>query len=389
MTRNTNPPTGNRLMLVDCTRGIAAVAVAVAHGIYFVSKPTTFQVDPLHHHFRFGARAVDFFFVLSGFVISYVHWSDLGRKLILGSYAAKRFIRVYPILWIVALPVIAAALVVETGAIPPTWPERAGAIFGTLTLLPTPMPPVPIVVWTLKHEILFYALYALVLWRPRLGLGLFAAWAAACFYHGLGGMAANFITDFVFSPYNLEFMLGVGCGYFMRTRSVRFPLAVTLLGAALFLWAGITFQPPPLVHAWIPNPTTLWQVLQFGSGSALMVLGLSQIDLQRRVAVPKVLTLCGAASYAIYLIHLPVISLGVRIVKSGDRFVAISPLAAFVLLVLAGVTAGIALHLLVEVPMLRIVRRVILPSPKSTGRKETAVVESAQSPAVESATADR
>jgi exopolysaccharide production protein ExoZ len=361
-------PAGNRLMLIDCSRGMAALLVAIAHGIYFVNKPATFSLDPFHGTFRFGARAVDFFFVLSGFVIAYVHWSDLGRPKVLPSYFAKRFIRVYPILWIVAIPTIVAALLIQTAAMPAAWADRAEVIFGSLTLLPTHLPPVPIVVWTLKHEILFYALYAIVLWRPRVGAGLFAAWAGLCLFHTLQGFDSNFITDFLFSPYNLEFMLGVGCGYSMRKRTVRFPLALALLGTLLFFWAGVVFDEPPMMQTWIPNPTTPWQVAQFGFSSALIILGLSQLDLRWHIVPPKLLVLCGAASYSIYLVHLPVISLAIRVVKLADRYVTITPAVALALVVLAGVVAGIVVHLLVERPILKISRRALLPA-KASGRE--------------------
>jgi len=56
---------------------------------------------------------------------------------------------------------------------------------------------VPVVHWTLKHDLLFYAIFAFALIRPGLGLGLVFTWAIASslvpaghsgFGHGVYGM---------------------------------------------------------------------------------------------------------------------------------------------------------------------------------------------------------
>ncbi len=53
--------------------------------------------------FAFGHAGVDFFFVLSGFIILHVHAGDIGRPVRLGHYLQRRFTRVYPFYWVVFL----------------------------------------------------------------------------------------------------------------------------------------------------------------------------------------------------------------------------------------------------------------------------------------------
>ncbi|NBQ54213.1 MAG: acyltransferase, partial [Proteobacteria bacterium] len=67
-----------------------------------------------HAGHRYG---VDFFFVLSGFIILHAHMDDIGRPARLGRYLWRRAVRVYPIYWI-CLTLSVGALVVMGGALP-------------------------------------------------------------------------------------------------------------------------------------------------------------------------------------------------------------------------------------------------------------------------------
>jgi peptidoglycan/LPS O-acetylase OafA/YrhL len=53
--------------------------------------------------FQFGHAGVDLFFVISGFIITYVHYDDIGTPSRLGRYAARRFQRIYPLYWLATL----------------------------------------------------------------------------------------------------------------------------------------------------------------------------------------------------------------------------------------------------------------------------------------------
>jgi peptidoglycan/LPS O-acetylase OafA/YrhL len=347
------------MLLLDCCRGIAAFLVVFQHSVYTVAKPKYFGMDPLQDCFLCGSRGVDFFFVLSGFVIAFVHWPDLGKPDRIGRYLTKRFVRVYPVLWAVAIPMICASWLISSEYIPSGWQDRVNVTLTSLTLLPSQLAPIPDVAWTLKHEVLFYGLYCLVLWRPRLGTGILLLWAGLCVSHLTGRYESNFVTDFVLSPYNLEFLLGVGCGWFMRNRRVRYPLLLCAIGLVGIVAAGVSYEPPPVLHPWIPNPTTAVQVVQFGISSALIILGLAQINTTRMVTPPKAFILLGSASYSIYLIHVPVISAACKILKKVDGFTGVDPLAAVAALCGAGVLAGIFLHLRVELPILKAARRIL------------------------------
>ena len=68
-------PVNKKLHLIQIFRGIAAMSVVIYH--LGRSAEAYFHVKLLGDFFSFGYMGVDFFFVLSGFIITYVH---LDRK---------------------------------------------------------------------------------------------------------------------------------------------------------------------------------------------------------------------------------------------------------------------------------------------------------------------
>lgn len=70
----------NRLSSIESARGIAAFMVVLFHTTGIMNLPKYFSVMPLGGVFGFGHAGVDFFFVLSGFIILFIHYDDIGKK---------------------------------------------------------------------------------------------------------------------------------------------------------------------------------------------------------------------------------------------------------------------------------------------------------------------
>src|SRR5262249_9117978 len=89
---------------IQAARGIAALLVVAFHltGLSQRLWNQTFAGG----FFAFGWAAVDLFFVLSGFIIYYVHGRDIVRPERLRPYAWRRFARIYPIYAIVTLAIL-------------------------------------------------------------------------------------------------------------------------------------------------------------------------------------------------------------------------------------------------------------------------------------------
>lgn len=78
-------------MVLDALRGVAAILVVCYHLIetYYGGGPR----QPLNH----GYLAVDFFFILSGFVVGYAY-DDRWKQMTHWSFIKRRFIRLHPLL---------------------------------------------------------------------------------------------------------------------------------------------------------------------------------------------------------------------------------------------------------------------------------------------------
>ena len=81
--------------ILDGLRGVAALLVVFYHifeGLSFAAGGTV--ITTINH----GYLAVDFFFILSGFVIGYAYDDRWGRTMTLGGFFKRRLIRLHPML---------------------------------------------------------------------------------------------------------------------------------------------------------------------------------------------------------------------------------------------------------------------------------------------------
>lgn len=141
-----------RLSSLELGRGIAALAVVAHHA---GQASSAFTTQSHRGWFADGALGVDFFFVLSGFIIYHVHSRDARTANMARRYFGKRLRRIYvPYLPITLALIAAYALLpgISEG-------NRDWSIFTSLTLLPSGGPPALSVAWTLVFEMTFYIVF--------------------------------------------------------------------------------------------------------------------------------------------------------------------------------------------------------------------------------------
>jgi peptidoglycan/LPS O-acetylase OafA/YrhL len=79
-------------------------------------------------------------------------------------------LRIFPTLWLI---VAGWALLRVLAGEPPD----AATFMRSMLPYPSLEPTLPLVVWTLRFELLFYAVFAIFMFRPRYGLVVFAIWS--------------------------------------------------------------------------------------------------------------------------------------------------------------------------------------------------------------------
>lgn len=332
---------------LEVGRGVAAAMVALSHALILAAEPRWFGTVPFGGTFANMNVGVDYFFVLSGFLITFVHWQDFGRPDRLARYARRRFTRIFPPYWIILTAVVPVYLAVPSFGVPHQhdWLD----IVASYLLLPMPQQPVLGVAWTLTFEVFFYLLLGLVIVMGRRALPLLVVWGAVialCQLLGLRTYPASFFGN----TYGIEFMLGMGAAAWLRRRRIPFP--GLLFAAGLGLFFGATFLAPTIQLA----DDGAWARLVFGPAAALILIGSVELERSGRLAVPSWLVPLGSASYAIYLTHVVTESALMRGAMHLNS-AALGAGAMALLLAAAGVIGGFAFHFAVERPVLRLVRR--------------------------------
>lgn len=167
--------------LLDGLRGVAAVLVVIYHifeGFAF-AETANGGGSGLITTFNHGHIAVDFFFMLSGFVISYAY-DDRWSKMSLGNFFKRRLIRLHPMVIMGAIIGVAAFLLEGckqwNGTITPIGWVMTALLF-TMLMIPA-LPGLPYEVrgngemfplngpaWSLWFEYIGNILYALIIHR--------------------------------------------------------------------------------------------------------------------------------------------------------------------------------------------------------------------------------
>src|SRR3546814_13315098 len=99
--------------------------------------------------------------------------SDIGNPDRAGGYALKRFIRLYPLYWLLTVAILLGSGL--TGGVN-TPPREPADILSTLSLFhfPSYSPPLT-VAWPLFHEVLFYSIFLVLIFNKGFCVAFFGA----------------------------------------------------------------------------------------------------------------------------------------------------------------------------------------------------------------------
>lgn len=336
-------------------RGLAAIAVVIYHTGGMAALPKYFGQELLPDVLRYGAIGVDVFFLISGMIICIVAVDrDLLPRTSIGDFAMKRVVRILPMMWLAILSYAALRVVGRSGVFDPLPYIRAATLFPAGELAPN-------VIWTLRHELCFYAVFAVAMlgFRRRL-VWLLPFWFASPIVYELAGLDLKPRDSWVealrtiANPVNLQFAAGFALGV-VWLRGSRAPLFILNGGAMLLLLIGMTAALVLITSAigFEPHGTALNAAVTSALAAALLWVAIYGDPLpgpSMRVGV-----LLGDASYSIYLFHLHIVSavLGVWSAMAPQAPVAI----VVAMTALAAIVAGLVIHLLVERPLIAVLQR--------------------------------
>lgn len=317
-------PTKPHYLTLDALRGVAALMVVLFHIMetHMALGGGTYKDTLLNHTYL----AVDFFFLLSGFVLGYAY-DDRKDCLSVGAFLRRRLIRLQPMVVVGGL--LGAVLFwfhsapgVGWGGIPgtSTWTWALVALLGCL-LVPVgkgldirgwdEMFPLNAVSWSLFYEYVGNLAYVLIIRRlsTRLLGALVSTLAAVMVGWLVWGPTGDVLRGWVMEPQHvavasLRLFLSFGAGLWMartlRPCPVRvpFPLlaaalvalfAVPRLGGESAPWMNGLYEALCLLIAF---PLIVW----LGSGCHVEAPPEARVD-----------TFLGDVSYPLYITHFPIV----------------------------------------------------------------------------------
>ncbi len=306
--------------ILDGLRGVAAIMVVIFH-IFEIFSGGNHLVQIINH----GYLAVDFFFVLSGFVIGYAY-DDRWRKMTIKDFFKRRLIRLHPM---ILMGMTVGAICFYYSASPilfpqissvPLWKMLMVMLIG-YTLIPVPtsldirgwteMHPLNGPAWTLFFEYIANIAYALILRKiSKVVLSILTIIAAAALVH----MAVTSANGDVIGGWSIDAtQLRIG---FTR---LTYPFLAGLL-------LSRTIKPGHIKHAFLISSVFIIAILSFprvGGSEHLWMNGLYDslciiflfpmivyIGASGKISNGYMNSVCrflGDISYPIYITHYPLI----------------------------------------------------------------------------------
>jgi peptidoglycan/LPS O-acetylase OafA/YrhL len=369
-------PDSRRPLLPALTsvRFLAAAWVAVFHAqaMKIFVGPAWFQSLS-----SIGYLGVNFFFVLSGFILVYTY---SGRTISRRRFWQARFARIYPALAFSLLLMTPSffyvCLKMDVARVVPEWVWPAAHLklsaLLTVLMLQTWIPQNSMAwhmpTWSLSNEAFFYLLFPFLL--PVFGrlsrksllavlpAGFFFGVAISAIYGWLqpdGAIALNshvIATWRYFISFNPllrlpEFLMGMACGvlYLRSGRDRRRAWPLILAGSAMVVVMAV------ILHR---NPNTVFHAALLGPAFAAIIFGAALQPAGLAVLGKRFFVLLGDASYSFYLLHPMVIAAYTRFFQDRAGNLRHQNLPGIVLLLATISAVAILSYKLIETPLRRV-----------------------------------
>jgi exopolysaccharide production protein ExoZ len=346
-----------RLLHLQALRGLAASLVVLSHCTDTLGKRGLLSETYARRLGMSGYFGVATFFIISGFIIYKTSRQLFGDLRGAREFVVRRAIRIFPVYWIATAVFLALS--------PHRAEFSAADIVCSLLLVPHfqalagNMHPIVGQGWTLQYEMLFYLIFTVgLLLTRRAGTlltvaALIALVAAGELIMPLSDTAEPLtITQYFTRPIILLFAVGIGFGVLeeRRPRSFAVPRPFPVMLVVLVLWFAYSLGAPLTDAEQIRFPTVLVVWLLCAAWVFASIFGPNNEGRFEAWAEHF-----GDASYSVYLFHVFILSALLRL-KVQD----ISPLLFVIGALVVTNIFGFVMYRLVERPILRTFRRVLV-----------------------------
>lgn len=349
----------HKMYSIEAARGIAALIVVLMHSANLMRVEHLSGHIGLNGLFNFGYVGVDFFFVLSGFIITYVHAHELGDPKCLPAYLWRRLTRIYPIFWIclslqVLVIVLGRLLLHHDDAIPFT----ATDVLATVFLVNIAPPQFLGVAWSLQFEVMFYLIFCLLFLHRRIGLTIFALWALAIIGRVFLMPDLPILAGFL-SAHSLQFIIGVGVAIAVKRSDHTWAGLATLIFALLCFIAATGYD-----LLWASEKHGDIGRLLLAISTALILLSLTEMEKRQTIKTPKLFYQFGSVSYSIYLAHIIFINVIYSLLLKLGLYHQLPETAVYFIAVTGALAGTLFIGFFIELPLVARLKNLTPITPK-------------------------
>lgn len=283
-------------------RGIAAVMVIIHHSIGSLRYYHGLNYSYMNLIGSLGNFRVDFFFVLSGFIIAYTAKNKYNKENALKNYFLNRIIRIY----VPYLPIGITMLLLYSFLPHFSNGNRSISLLTSLTLIPDGRPALS-VAWTLTFEVFFYVVFCISFISKKAWNYFLMFWFIFIFYFNyiqvLPSYLQNAFSKIFLSTYNLEFILGYLLSCLVTS---KFKIKSS------YLWFGLVIFLSLFIILKLNKISCFYFDLNLIFGCASFIIIYIAILNKKKLHKKALLMMIGNATYSIYLVHNPLQMIVIR-----------------------------------------------------------------------------
>lgn len=336
-------PKRKRLEIVQVSRAIAILFVLLGHANINFYQEVKYDWFNMASWERTGG--VDFFFIVTGFMIYYIYHKHAGDKGKASQFLLKRVLRLLPLYWIFTALAVLFYYVTAGG-------YSMEVISRSFLLLPGE--PILSSSWSLTYIMFFYILFAAYLYKPAVMKIIISL-----------GIVITILAEVDVLPFlNPSFLsisvLEIFCGSLVAFISIRF----TTRYANLFIAFGLAGY----FFIWMNNLysfTTIYFPLAYGLFSMMIMYGIAEKDKADR-KVPRFWSYLGDASYSIYIAHGPFLHLYLFLMIKFNIMEVTGLFLGMVMTLILVTLSCCIVYTFLEKPLVDYLRRAIIFRKKAT-----------------------
>jgi len=302
----------DKINSLQILRAFFALVVVVRHVLYELSlfDNNNSELLDFYQVLHFGSIGVDGFFVISGFIMYYVHSDDFLKPSISFKFLLRRFLRIAPLYWILTSLTLLIMLFFPSSVndgkeinIPHV---LASYLFvpweNSIGLHYPPLAPG----WSLNFEMYFYLIFSLFLFFPKkyfvTGISLIFFISVLFNQKVIDFPILNMITD----PMLIEFLLGIFIGIMFRKKYLSQKPILLVLISIIIVSLNIFIR---VDHE--------FRLFSYGIPSALLIFSLLCLENKFKIKFNRFFMFLGTISYSLYLSHVFSYKLIYMVLSSG------------------------------------------------------------------------